>query len=381
MGAVPEIPGIRAPPEYETMHGRNIARILGRDRYRFPGSQPVSFARRHLKRNLREQDYFVCEKSDGMRCLLYLTEENQGEAVYLITRSDEFYFISNLHFPTSKSLDDYHKGTLIDGELVISTLPDKSTVLKYLMFDCLAINGRSYLDRQLTSRLGHLQSDVYLPFKKQWESNAEFRSAAEFQVVIKQMQFSYHLATVFNDVLPKLGHVSDGLIFTPRATPYVIGTDPLLLKWKPPEENTVDFVWELKFGTFVDSESGESYRDYDSKPSFILKVWEGKDIYQNFGEMYVTSEEWEMLKKLGEPLDDRVVESYKDEQGRWRYHRFRDDKQNANHISVVRSVMESIDDHVTQEELVGYCSEMRSLWKSRETESQSSHATKRPRQE
>lgn len=380
MGVVPQIPGVRAPPNIEAGHGSDIAELLGRGRYKFPGSQPVSFARKHLRHNLLQEDYFVCEKSDGVRCLMYLTEENSQEAVYLITRRDEFYFISNLHFPTAKSVDQHHRGTLIDGELVISTLPDKSTELKYLMFDCLATHGQRLINKPLTSRLGHLKQDVYKPFSRLWSENGQFRASAEFKVELKEMQLSYAIPTVFGEILPKLGHVSDGLIFTPSTAGYVIGTDPKLLKWKPPEENTVDFVWELEFNTFVDGDTNETYLDYDSKPKFLLKVWQGKDIYSRYGEMYVTDEEWSQLKALGEPLNDRVVESYKDDDGRWRYHRFRDDKENANHTDVVQSVMESIDDHVTQKELTSCWEEIRARWKARQLEAQEQqHREKRPR--
>lgn len=37
----------------------------------------------------------------------------------------------------------------------------------------------------------------------------------------------------------RLPHPSDGIIFTPVKLPYVTGTCPLLLKWKPPHLNTV----------------------------------------------------------------------------------------------------------------------------------------------
>lgn len=83
--------------------------------------------------------------------------------------------------------------------------------------------------------------------------------------------------------------------------------------------------------------------------------------------MYITDEEWSKMKSLNEPLDDRVIESYKDEQHRWRFHRFRDDKETANHISTVEKVIKSIEDSVTQEELLRACPTMRERWKERES--------------
>lgn len=52
----------------------------------------------------------------------------------------------------------------------------------------------------------------------------------------------------------RLPHVSDGIIFTPVALPYVPGTCKGLLKWKPPELNTVDFAAELVYGYNIDGQ-------------------------------------------------------------------------------------------------------------------------------
>jgi len=84
--------------------------------------------------------------------------------------------------------------------------------------------------------------------------------------------------------------------------------------------------------------------------------------------MYVEPEEWESLKSLKEPLDDRIVECFMDSQKRWRYMRFRDDKTQANHTSTVDSVIESITDRVTEKDLVAAAPGIRTEWKKREAE-------------
>jgi len=193
------------------------------------------------------------------------------------------------------------------------------------------------------------------------------------------MEFSYAIEMVIRDVLPRLLHGNDGLIFTCRTSPYTFGTDPKILKWKAAEENSVDFRLKLAFPTISraelsdpdsdanddEEEPDEEVIDYESKPTFLLSVYHGDSKYENFGEMYVTDEEWENLKNLGQPLDEEIVECCMDEEKRWRFMRFRRDKKDANHISTVLSVIESIKDAVGEDELIRCWGEIRDAWKRR----------------
>jgi len=56
------------------------------------------------------------------------------------------------------------------------------------------------------------------------------------------------------------------------------------------------------------------------------------------------------LKRSGEQIDDRIVEVHWDpEMSRWRMMRFRDDKPNGNHRSVVENIIQSIAEGVEKE--------------------------------
>lgn len=60
---------------------------------RFPGSQPVSFEKKHLTA-LEEEDYYVCEKSDGVRYLLYFVIPPTGPVAFLV--SEVIHSVSHL---------------------------------------------------------------------------------------------------------------------------------------------------------------------------------------------------------------------------------------------------------------------------------------------
>ena len=84
--------GIKAEPELADQFRREVATLLGRNNLTFPGAQPVSFSNKHLL-ELQRQDYYVCEKTDGIRCLMYFArgdpDSETPEIHYLIDRRME----------------------------------------------------------------------------------------------------------------------------------------------------------------------------------------------------------------------------------------------------------------------------------------------------
>lgn len=353
---------------------QEVAQLLDRRSVGFPGAQPVSFARRHIE-ELTRQDYYVCEKSDGMRYLLYLTQDEiNGEAQYLIDRKNDYWFIpkNGLHFPVPRHVEGFHVNTLIDGELVVDKLKGGGEQTKYLVFDCLILDGNSLMNRTLDKRLAYFQERIYDPYKSLLKEFPEEIKYMHFIMEMKQMQFSYTIDFMFGKILPELPHGNDGLIFTCRMSEYKFGTDQKILKWKPEHENSIDFQLSLDIPLRQPDEEDISdgydkpYLDYDAMPAFNLYVHGGEQEDKLYGTLYLEPTEWGDLKSRGEPLDDRIVECYMDVQGRWRYMRFRDDKTHANHISTVESVIESIKDGVTKQDLINAQQMIRSEWKARE---------------
>ncbi|CAK7264809.1 Dcp1p-Dcp2p decapping enzyme complex alpha subunit [Sporothrix epigloea] len=396
-----DAPGIRA--EGVVLHNmrREIANQLRRQQLGFPGAQPVSFTRKHME-ELRKQDkiivadltnsYYVCEKTDGIRYLLYLTEDQDGHEVqYLIDRKNDFWFLppNSLHLPRVEDEQGFHVNTLIDGELVMDDLGHGEKQPTFLVFDCLVLDNKDMTERTLDKRLGYFKEAVYRPYDTLFRKYPQEKPFQAFVVQMKDMQFSYGIEMMFRTVLPNLKHGNDGLIFTRCNTHYQPGTDPHILKWKPVEENTIDFRVQLRFpplhpdssdkvesnlanaGDHSDASAGDGgvqELDFDAMPVADLFAYFGDNTaepYRFFAPLYLTEQEWELIKACGDPVANRIVECALDDQQRWRIHRFRDDKLEANHISVVNSVMESIRDSVSEQELKEAAKGFKEGWRAR----------------
>ncbi|RMZ81097.1 hypothetical protein DV738_g2534, partial [Chaetothyriales sp. CBS 135597] len=272
---------------------QEVANLLGRPHNtRFPGAQPVSFSARHLDQ-LKQRDYWVCEKTDGERFLLWMTDDGPGSArqvVYLINRRNEYFYVPDFYFPHHSRRGEFHRDTILDGELVEDKHPDGRREINFLVFDMLTIDGQSMMKRTLDKRMGYFKEQVLKPYQRD--------GRGPFAVKDKAIEFAYGLEKMFNEIIPKVKklHGNDGLIFTCRETEYHPGTDEHILKWKPPEENTVDFLMHI---------------DYDAYPqAFELWVYygdnRGEAEYRKHDTLYVSPDEWERWKASGVPLQDSI---------------------------------------------------------------------------
>ncbi|KAJ3344769.1 Dcp1p-Dcp2p decapping enzyme complex alpha subunit [Entophlyctis luteolus] len=191
---LPDIPGQLVNRPYLDDLRRHTSKLFGIDvsghrEPRFPGAQPVSFNKSHLE-ELEAEDYYVSEKADGIRCLLLTTRnpKTKKHETFLIDRKNSYYYL-NLLLPKPDNIREWQVDTVLDGELVLDVHRDGT---KTLWFD------------------------------------------------LKPLHSSYNVTRVF-DQIPQLKHKNDGVIFTSAIAPYAIGTCEKMIKWKPSEENTVDF--------------------------------------------------------------------------------------------------------------------------------------------
>lgn len=231
--------------------------------------------------------------------------------------------------------------TLIDGELVLDKQDNGNNIYRFLAFDLLAYDGKVLTHRDFMKRLGYLKEFVlrnYNEYIRNQPPNTS-QNAAPFTMELKSMERSYGTDNVVKSI-KDLKHGNDGLIYTAVSKPYIIGTCQTMLKWKPPEMNSVDFRIRVK----LDKNT--------NLPKWTLHILKNRDITEEYGELVLQDEKMQ-AEWLEDPPQDRIVECYFDPEypTKWKFMRFREDKDTPNHISVVPRIMESISEGVSLDEV------------------------------
>ncbi|KAJ2716623.1 hypothetical protein H4R19_000537 [Coemansia spiralis] len=365
-GDIPSIPGVEVP-EYAAQGLRQlVADLVQSGRTSFPGSQPVSFTRKQSVAELLREDYFVCEKSDGVRVLVLMLVDRgyRGQPLtYVITRKNEYYLVPDAHFPLpdTTAAAQFHDRTLIDAELVTID-EDGRPVRRLLGFDALVVNGQSCMAKPFTSRLGYLKDHVVAPYARRC-AQLPAGTPVPFMAEVKQFQYSYAADYVQSTIVPTLKHGSDGLIFTSVNSPYVIGTCDKIIKWKPANENSIDFKARAIPAT-ADAAADQS--------EVMLMMWQGGNAYTDYAPLAIRPEDRSAIFPDGRPVDGRIIEAAYDPDycppAKWRFLRFRDDKTHGNHASVVTRILDSIKDGVDLADLFATCVQIKDSWKQRNGE-------------
>jgi hypothetical protein len=205
--------------------------------------------------------YNVTDKADGLRCLLFVAENGR---IFLVDGGGRVY-------ATGKQTDPAFSGTVLDGEWIRNS-KDKSSlnrkgprVSHYYAFDILAAKGGDTSVAGLPfmiagAMLGSAasantrQAVMAAAVGALGAATQEVRgvpAGENLQVGMKTFRaslgadiFQAGAAATLEDA-KSAPYNTDGLIFTPNAAPLPIGrgaTWAEQLKWKPPHENTIDFL-------------------------------------------------------------------------------------------------------------------------------------------
>ena len=179
---IPSIPGTEIhDPAIRSFLNQAIGRLCSLSHSSFPGAQPVSFTSDSLEL-LQSKDFWVCEKSDGVRVLMLIlwNQLNQDQDVFFVRastlpyvfgllcyatresdrsrqvdRKQRYFQIRGLVFPHWEDASTVLVDTLIDGELVMDVDPKTGAQkLCYYAFDCLVLHGDNIMPKPMTSRYG-----------------------------------------------------------------------------------------------------------------------------------------------------------------------------------------------------------------------------------
>jgi hypothetical protein len=239
--------------------------------FRFPGPQPATLERPNMAEageaeagipNIRS-GYNVTDKADGLRCLLYVAENGR---IFLVDGGARVY-------GTGLQVERGAAGVVLDGEWIKKNRRGEP-VSHYYGFDILAGPKGDTSVSQLPfliegAMLGAAAAEntrmtVLSSIVKMLGSATPYQVGIPpvFQLQIGMKTFRTG-ANLFRDAItPMLDdaraapYATDGLIFTPNAAPLPLGggTWAAQLKWKPPHENTIDFLvaFEKEKGGSID---------------------------------------------------------------------------------------------------------------------------------
>ncbi|GJU64853.1 mRNA-capping enzyme-like protein isoform X2 [Tanacetum coccineum] len=311
----------------------------------FPGSHPVSLSRDNLKR-LREQYYYSTWKSDGTRYMMLIT----WDGCYLIDRKFNFRSV-DLRFPlgyaNGGASRNTHNYTLLDGEMQAF-----STRWKIIKDE--VINPRN-MERDSNPYYNYDLELFRKPFSTRWKiiedevinprnterhtlsksGNPYYRYDLElFRVRRKDFHPLSAVRKLLKELIPRLSHASDGLIFQGWDDRYVSLTHKRLLKWKYPEMNSVDFLLELG--------------NHNRPMLYLNEHGRRKLIDGSHGAFRDPSPLVDIFS-----LSGKIIEcSWDSKENVWVFMRMRPDKSAPNEFSSYKKVMRSINDNITEEDVI-----------------------------
>jgi len=224
---------------------------------RMPFVNPVTMERRHLladRPNNILSGYTVTNKADGERCFLVVMRDRR---VLRITPS------SVITWTGLTATKDLHIGTVIDGEY----LAERN---QFCIFDVYWYRGRDVRrlplfvseDDMTKSRLGCARSfvaDIPADFTSQMGSKP-LRVTTKLFLAGEGTAMEEAIRKILDT---KFEYPTDGLVFTPRASPVAPVADRrgkswlTVYKWKPASHNSIDFLIKMKHGESFDTTLGK----------------------------------------------------------------------------------------------------------------------------
>lgn len=235
---------------------KNFKDYLFKPKAYFSGPQPVTLEKKNIvDDNLGvitiKKDYTVTDKADGERMLFYVNTDNKC------------YLINNRLSVKSLGITvPGYANTLVDGEFITQNIMNEPIML-FAAFDIywynkddirkLPLISKNKSDKTRISILNIFFDKIKSYFK-------------DIKITVKEFKFSDNIFKDCDEILKneksgKYNYIIDGLIFTPQFLPvgasylddYPKSSDTWnrVFKWKPEENNTIDFLVQMKKNDFT----------------------------------------------------------------------------------------------------------------------------------
>jgi len=355
------------------------------------------------------KNYAVTDKADGERMLLYIDE--QGEA----------YLINNTYNVKKTGLvvqsNQLHQ-SLFDGEYIPKELlKDDSEFDIFAVFDVYFIQKESvmHLPLMATGKPNRYQK-MQMALQDSYWNNGEVYLKVEMKAHYYEEGKS--IFKKCKDILenPKRRYDIDGLVFTPIDLP-VFAYYPnqfkklkgksvawdRVFKWKPADQNTIDFLVKMQPDEYVDVKENKRYKRFKLFTGYNASQWEEISVWKGMQKVFQREKKAPVVDdyqaKLFKPInnyhpnisiaflpvnaagqavthentiveDNMIVEFAYDRDGKqhasmkWLANRVREDKtrafrmtgglsKTANDLKVALNIWQNIYDPVTYEHIIG----------------------------
>jgi len=314
---------------------------------KLPGPMPHTLTRESLNKYLGKRRYWVSEKSDGVRSLLFF--QKKTETLYLIDRSWKIDQV-NISIANNKA---WSENCIFDGEIVFDLLQNRSM---FRIFDILYSNTVNYTLVHLPGRFKAISA---------WFTLFSETDQVEFPITIKTFRKKESVSKCFVCIQSVNGEMiytdtygsnkNDGLVFTPVEEGYFCKDLPIF-KWKWHWMNSVDFLldwknvldvlnWSTKvLDLYVECAEDPGKAIYETSIiNDISRSWLHSAVQHNNQSKY--------------PIVVECARSLKPEESRnWQIIGLRSDKIVGNFIKTAQSVDQAFQENITLEEITKLCS-------------------------
>ena len=293
----------------------NINYLVKGNDLMFPAPQPVSIEKKDFIK-LKQYKYFTSLKLDGVRFLMYFIKDRKNtNQCIIINRALNLYNI------VIDAEDTIYNGTLLDGEIIFNK---DTKQWNFMIHDALMLCGNKINKLSHSVRLADTRCCI--------ESFIKYNNDSTLNISVKPFypfdEFSKFIENVYNK-----SDNNDGIIFMPENLPVISGTQYSMLKWKPEDKHTFDFLVK------EEGENMEAYVFHSGNINLFAKIHNSTED----GKLFI-----EKTKNLVDYKNECIVEcSFNKEKNNFVPFLIRTDKTHPNSLRTIERTLFNINENIT----------------------------------